>query len=151
VKFLAHWIFLTCLVFSTLSFAVLGGKETTIEQDRKTLASGQFKSSITARYTLYELVNPGITLREYVNPKTGIVFGLGWEGYRHIDMEKFLGSYFEEYQTAAKANPRRPGLRYRIIKSENLVVEFAGRPMNLKGRAYHTKLIPQGVELDEIK
>jgi hypothetical protein len=66
-------------------------------------------------------------------------------------MEKFLGSYFEEYQSAAKANPRRPGLRYRIIKSENLVVEFAGRPMNLKGRAYHSKLIPQGVEPDEIK
>lgn len=151
MKVLAHWILLTCLVFSTLSFAVLGGKETTIEQDRKTLASGQFKSSITARYTLYELVNPGITLREYVNPKTGVVFGLGWDGYRHIDMEKLLGSYFEEYQRAAKANSRRHGMRYRVVRSEHVVVELGGKAMNLKGRAYDPKLIPAGVELDEIK
>lgn len=151
MKPLAHVICFTLFSYSTFCFAILGGKEGSIKQDKKILASGQFKSTPTARYTLYELVNPGITLREYVNPKTGIVFGLGWDGYRHIDMEKFLGSYFEEYQKAAKETPRRRGLRFRVVRSENIVVELAGRPMNLRGRAYDPKLIPPGVELDDIK
>ena len=129
--------------------AVLGEPADSIASDRKAMAALRSATTVRNGYTVEEVVSQSTTVREYIAP-SGIVFGIAWNGLVHPDLSMLLGSYSGEYQKALQ-QPRIPGQRYRRVKANGVVVEKWGHMRNLQGRAYAPALIPQGVNVDDIK
>ena len=131
--------------------ATLGESVDSVASDQKALKAVKRATTVRNAYTVHEFALDGTFVREYVSP-SGIVFGIAWNGLTYPDLTRLLGSYADEYQTALRQTPRKPGLsRYQAVKTGRIVVEKWGHMRNLQGRAYAPALIPPGVSLDEIK
>ena len=131
------------VVSSPPANATLGG----VPSATRPSARAQIKHE---NYTVQEMGSGANTVREFVSP-SGQVFGLAWNGLSRPNLSQLLGSYFDEYQKAAKVAGRARGHRAHSLKSDNVVVEESGHMRALKGRAYVPALVPQGVSVDEIK
>ncbi len=132
--------------------ATLGEPADTIAKDKKALAAVSQQSLSSARFRVQQMAS-GTTktaIREYVSP-AGVVFAVTWNGLVHPDLKVLLGSYHEEYRKALSRRTRNPGRREMKLVSERLVVETWGHMRNLQGRAYLPALLPEGVNIDEIR
>ncbi len=133
------------------AWATLGQSGDSVAVDRKVLSAASRATMSRARYSVHEIQAGSVTVREYISP-SDVVFGLAWNGIVHPDLDQLLGSYAPEYKDALKKSRRNPGQRSsRQVKTDNVVVETWGHMRNLQGRAYVPALIPQGVDIDEIK
>ncbi len=144
-----------CLLVATLAIArpvqaTLGEPADSIETDSRAISAVRNAAMARAGYTVRVIASDSVTVREYCSP-SGIVFGIAWNGLIHPDLTTLLGSYSEEYQKALRQNPRKPGRRFSLVKTDRIVVEKWGHMRNLQGRAYVPALIPPGVTADEIK
>ncbi len=137
------------LLRPSLSYATLGESVESIEADRALISGVRQDAETKAKYTIHTIVSDSVTIRQYVNNSTGKIFGIGWNGFRHPDITKLLGSSATEY--ASQTSPRRPGSRSRSFKSAELVVEHWGRMTRLGGHAFNPKLLPAGVTANDIK
>lgn len=140
----------TILVMARPSMAVLGESGVSVGLDRKALVAAQGSIIEHHDYTVQELVSDTMTVREYIS-SSGIVFAVAWNGIAVPDLNTLLGTYADEYRTALKKAPLKPGRQSRQIKTDRVVVEQWGHMRNLQGRAYAPAIIPQGVRIDEIK
>ena len=104
----------------------------------------------TGAFSVRETRTDANIIREFISAK-GIVFGIRWEGLRHPSLEEALGSYFENYDQAAKRNPVKFGARHHEVETPEIVVKKWGHPRRLQGMAYAPKLLPQGVSANEIR
>ncbi|MGP8154054.1 MAG: DUF2844 domain-containing protein [Smithella sp.] len=138
------------LLVAQQAYATLGESADSITADKKALSAVQSSVRASSKYMIYEIQSKANTVREYVSP-SGIVFGIAWNGLTYPDLTLLLGSYASEHQKAASNVKRQPGRRFIKIKSDNVVVEKWGHMRNLQGRAYAPSLIPQGVNVNEIK
>ncbi|TSK07986.1 MAG: DUF2844 domain-containing protein [Geobacter sp.] len=132
--------------------ATLGEAADTIAKDRKALSGVSQKTLSSARYRVQQMASgTGKTaIREYVSP-SGIVFAVAWNGFVRPNLKVLLGSYHNDYQKALSRRARNPGHREMKLVSERLVVETWGHMRNLQGRAYLPGLLPEGVNIDEIR
>jgi len=133
-----------------VALATLGGSIDSIKTDRHVLSAQPGATTVRKAYTVHEIVSDAVSIREYVSP-AGIIFGIAWNGLIHPDLTPLLGSYAGDYQKALTRSTRKPGRRFRQIRTNNIVVEKWGHMRNLQGRAYVPGLIPQGVTTNEIK
>ena len=140
----------TVMVTAKPALAVLGESADSISSDRRALVATQGSVMVHNGYQVQEIVSDAITVREYISP-SGIVFAIAWNGMAVPDLTTLLGSYANDYKTALKQSPRKPGRQMSQIKTDRVVVEKWGHMRNLQGRAYSPALIPQGVSIDEIK
>lgn len=103
-------------------------------------------------YTVYEIrAATGTVVREYASP-TGTVFAVAWQGPWLPDMRQLLGTYFEQYAQAAKAQSgTRMGRRPLMIEQPGLVVESGGHPRAFSGKAYVPEMLPQGVRAEDLQ
>jgi Protein of unknown function (DUF2844) len=63
-----------------------------------------------------------------------------------------LGSYFEQYVQAAKAqSAARMGRRPLMIEQPGLVVQSGGHPRAFSGKAYVPDMLPTGVRAEDIQ
>lgn len=150
---LALCLSLLTVVFATARpvQAILGESAESVTTDRKTLSAMRSATTTTlANYTVQQMESDAVAVREYISP-SGIVFGVAWNGLVNPDLTQLLGSYSSEYRDARKQTPRKRGQRSQQVKTNRVVVETWGHMRNLQGRAYVPALIPQGVEIDEIK
>ena len=68
------------------------------------------------------------------------------------DLRQILGSYFETYQTAARAARRRRARRGPlVVDTPDLVIRVDGRPRAFSGTAYIPRLLPQGMRPESIR
>jgi hypothetical protein len=82
----------------------------------------------------------------------GRVFGIAWEGPFVPNMRQLLGSYFQHYSEAAKAQREsHVGRQPLNIQEPRLVVQTAGHMRAYFGRAYDPELLPNGVSPDEVR
>jgi hypothetical protein len=131
--------------------ATLGGSADSIESDRIMLSAAQGVVTVQGTYTIHTMTSGASTFREYVAP-SGVVFALAWDGALTPNLTALLGPYAGEYQQALSATPRQPGMRNRsVIRTARVVVEQWGHMRSMHGRAYVPALVPQGVDLDEIR
>jgi Protein of unknown function (DUF2844) len=151
LKFKTYPAFFLLFLACSYSWASLGQKANSIEADKQKLVVKKYSFSTHENYTIHEIVYGGITLRQYVAKSSGTVFGIAWNGYRHPDIAKFLGTYAEEYQAANQAQRRSRGARFRRVQSPHLIVEQSGQMHQLRGRAFDPNLIPPGVSRGEIQ
>ncbi|MGA9447392.1 MAG: DUF2844 domain-containing protein, partial [Candidatus Sulfotelmatobacter sp.] len=88
---------------------------------------------------------------EYVS-SAGKVFAVAWQGPWPPDMRQLLGSYFEQYRQAAKAQSSvRIGRRPLMIQQPGLVVQIGGHPRSFSGRAYIPDQLPSSVSAEAIQ
>ncbi len=140
----------TVVVMAEPALAVLGESADSVSSDRRSLVATGGSVKPHDGYQIQEMISDTITVREYISPY-GIVFAVAWNGMTVPDLNTLLGSYANDYRTALKQAPRKPGRRSRQIKTDRVVVETWGHMRNLHGRAYAPALIPQGVSINEIK
>src|ERR1700691_5833886 len=133
------------------AWAALGGDLSTVQADQVHMR-GSLRTTVAAAYTVHEIESTsGVVVREYVS-SAGKVFAIAWQGPWPPDMRQLLGSYFDQYSQAAKAqSSARVGRRPLMIEQSGLVVEMGGHPRAFTGRAYVPQMLPSGVHAEEIQ
>ncbi|HLV87869.1 MAG TPA: DUF2844 domain-containing protein [Candidatus Sulfotelmatobacter sp.] len=132
------------------AFGTLGGSSESIQTDQ-----ARFKAKIIVRenslYTVHELTtSTDIVVREYVSG--GRVFGVTWHGPFIPDLRQLLGSYFQQYEAAAKAErDHHVGRAPLNIQLPSLVVQTGGHMRAYFGRAYDPELLPVGISPDDVR
>jgi len=144
-------ITLLTIALTPRALAFLGGSEDSV-QDDQALLEAKVRTTTAAAYRIHELTSPlGILVREYVS-QAGVVFAVSWQGPFQPDMKQILGSYFVEYSLGAKeereGRVRRSPLN---IYRHSLVFQSAGHMRAYFGRAYDPRLLPPGVNADELR
>jgi uncharacterized protein DUF2844 len=133
------------------AWAALGGDIASVQADQVHM-QGTRRVTTAAAYTVHEIQGAsGTGVREYVSPD-GKVFAVAWQGPYLPDMRQLLGSSFEQYAQAAKAQ-RSTRMRRgpRLIEEPGLTVEMSGHPRSFSGRAYIPGMLPPGVPAEDIR
>jgi len=151
------------LFASTSSFASLGGDLNSVLADQVQF-QGSLKLTQMGSYQVHEIrmqtatasatqarLQTGIVIREYVSP-AGKVFAVTWQGEAPPNMRQLLGSYFQQYVDAMKAQVSgRPGRRPVLIVEPDFVVQMSGRVRAYAGKAYLPGMLPSGVQPEALQ
>jgi Protein of unknown function (DUF2844) len=113
---------------------------------------GGLQSTQMASFTVHEIrPQTRIVIREYLAP-SGKVFAVSWQGAWLPDMQLLLGSYFQQYADAARAQTSaHPGRRPLQIVLPDFVFQQLGHMRSFTGRAYLPQMLPVGVHPEEIR
>jgi Protein of unknown function (DUF2844) len=144
-------VVLAMLALSLPALAALGGDVTSVHEDQAQM-KGTLKTTQSAAYTVHQITAPGNTvIKEYVSP-AGKVFAVTWHGPFIPNMQQLLGTYFDQFAAAAKAQRESgPGHRPVTINQPGLVFHNGGHMRSYFGKAYLPTMLPQGVTKDEIQ
>lgn len=130
--------------------ATLGEGPESIAEDCNALSALKRGTFSRTNYTVQEFTTDATAVREYLTP-AGVVFAVAWKGLVPPDLTTLLGSYADEFRDAQRKTPRKHGQKQLRIKADRVVVETWGHMRNLQGRAYLPALLPEGVNVHEIK
>jgi Protein of unknown function (DUF2844) len=151
VRVTLYSLFLACLLAQGLpqsARAALGGDAASVETDR-VIMKGLTRPVAATTLKTQELQLPsGTVVTEYLNG-SGTVYAVTWHGPSLPNLPQILGSYFSNYQTAAKT----PVVRRRVVvmDSPDIKIESSGRMRAFVGRAWVPKLLPSGVTAADIQ
>jgi hypothetical protein len=142
---------LSVILLAPLAFAGLGGDLNSVMTDQIQF-QGSLKTKEMSSYTVHEIHPPtGNVIREYVSP-AGKVFAVTWHGQWMPDMHQLLGSYFQQFSDAAKAQKSaNPGRRSIQIVQPDFVLSHGGHMRAYAGKAYLPQLLPAGVTAEDIQ
>jgi hypothetical protein len=132
------------------AYAGLGGNVASVEADR-----AQMKGTIVSRqassYTVHEIkASSGTTVREFASP-AGTVFAVAWQGPFVPSMQQLLGTYFNQYSAAVKANKATyVGRRPLNLQLPGLTVQMNGYMRAFHFRAYIPEQLPAGAKQEEL-
>jgi hypothetical protein len=130
--------------------AFLGGRADSAGKDHQAFKTLRRSTAPVNGYTVEEVVYETTSVREFLS-SDGIVFAVAWNGYVHPELTQLLGSYWGEYSTAQQKALHKSGTRRQKLTTDNIVVEKWGHMRNLHGRAYVPALVPEGINIDEVK
>jgi hypothetical protein len=144
-------IALLMLALPLPALAALGGDVASVHQDQAQM-KGSLTTTEATMYTLHEIKDAaGTRVREYVSP-AGEVFGVSWQGPFMPSMQQILGSYYQAFSDAAKAERAvRRGRGPLSIHQPGLVIESGGHMRAYSGRAFDPGKLPQGVSANDIR
>lgn len=132
------------------TFAGLGQRESSVENDVKSFSSSRHTMVEKTNFTVHEIASGTITIREYVS-SSGTVFGIAWAGDRHPDLSALLGEYFPDFAETSKKAPAVRGRRpFSVVTGDKVVVEKSGHMRAVQGKAYAPELLPPGVTASDI-
>lgn len=130
------------IVACSPAWAVLGQPVSSVHRDQQR-TGGKLRAISRDGYTVEQITQAdGLTVREYVAP-SGMVFGVAWSGPVLPKLSDLLGTYFADFQTAARSTARRR--RAVVLHSDRVVVASGGHPRGFHGLAYVPGLLPSGV------
>lgn len=147
------------LIFICLAFlpgspasARLGERASSIPKTASTKASAPSQES--GPFTVHEFVQRGVTVREYVGPDN-LVFAVAWNGmHEPTGLEDLLGSYYGDFSNAAdKAKDEKP-TAFRtpsVVKGSQITVVRSGHMRAIRGKAYLTDQLPDGVRPEDLE
>ena len=129
----------------------LGGDATSVESDRAKMEA-TLRTTSRQLYTIHEMqAANNVVVREFVSPG-GKVFGVAWQGASRPDLKQLLGTYFDQFNEAAKSQKtQRAGRAPLIIQQPGLVLEMGGHARSFFGRAYVPQMVPAGVRIEEVR
>ena len=131
------------------AWASLGENVTTVQSDKAHM-KGSLRSVATQNYVTHEIQVPtGQVVREFVSTE-GTVFGVAWDGPLQPDLQQLLGSYFEPMKQAVAAQQRH-GHGPIVIDTSSFVFRSGGHARSFHGYAYVPAMVPQGVDVSEIR
>jgi len=150
-RLLANVFLLLLLGLPLRAFATLGGSIDSVRQDQAHL---QARLTVDTRgaYTVHELTSAlGTVVKEYMSPE-GKVFAVSWQGPFMPEIKLLLGSYLDEYSSAARElRERQSGRSPLSIHTPSLVIENVGHLRAYSGRAYDPGLLPAGVNANDLR
>jgi hypothetical protein len=130
-----------------IASATLGEPEASVTADVAQL-KGSVKMTDRTSYRVHEIqLSSGTVVREFAAPD-GKVFAITWRGPTVPNLRQTLGSYFDTYATAAKAN--HMGRNRMQIQQSDLVVQAGGHMRAFSGRAYLPQAVPSGVSVGDL-
>jgi hypothetical protein len=139
---------LTTVLLSAPAHAALGAPFASIAADQTRLRAS-IKVSSEAAYDVHALTLPsGTVVREYV-AANGVVFAIAWHGPSQPDLSTVLGTYFADFQNAARAG--RSGRNRLDLERGDLVIQTGGHMRAFFGRAYLVNAVPGGVSPDALR
>jgi hypothetical protein len=144
-------IALLMLTLPLPALAALGGDVASVQEDQAKM-KGTLKTTEAEAYTVHEIsASANTVVKEYVSP-AGKVFAITWHGQFIPNMQQLLGTYFDQYAQAAKAQREsHPGHRPLNIQQPGLVFQNGGHMRSYVGRAYVPDMVPQGVNVDALQ
>jgi hypothetical protein len=152
-----HWrrpllVLLAGLCACSLAAAALGESADSVHRDQVRMMAMRRQAS-ALRYQVHTLSTAdGSAIKEFVTPG-GAVFAVVWHTRYKPDFEQLLGRHHPTYiGLAQEAMAARPGIHRHLSQQRgDLVVTASGFLNHFSGRAYLQSLLPQGVNLDEIR
>ena len=144
-------IALLILTLPIPALAALGGDITSVQQDQAQM-KGSLKTTEGEKYTVHEIkASAGAVVKEYASP-AGKVFAITWRGQFIPNMQQLLGTYFDQFAQAAKAEREsHVGHRPVNIQQPGLVVQSGGHMRGYFGRAFAPDMVPPGVSPDALQ
>jgi hypothetical protein len=146
------FIIIGTLALPLLAYASLGDDAATASDDL-TRMRGVLRTINNETYSVHEIVaSNGITVREYAS-SAGKIFAVAWQGQFFPDLQQLLGRYFDQFSQESK-NRNISTVRIRgplMIQQPGLVVQSNGHMRAYSGRAYIPDMVPQGMNIEEIK
>ncbi|MGD0975703.1 MAG: DUF2844 domain-containing protein [Candidatus Korobacteraceae bacterium] len=147
-------VVLASLLLPSRAAAALGGDVTSVEADQQQMKAKRAVRA-SASYSVHEITTPyGTVVREYVSPD-GKVFGVAWRGPFLPNFQQLLGDSYATFAQAAQdarsAQPRRSRNAPLMVAQPNLVMHSGGHTRAYVGHAYVPRMIPQGVDAQEIR
>ena len=138
-------------LFCVRSYAALGGDAASVDADRARMKA-QRQVTQASSYALHQLtMESGTVVREYVSP-AGNVFAIAWQGPFMPDMQQLLGTYFDQYSSAVKANKKTYVGRHPLnLRLSGMVIESSGYMRAYHFRAYIPQQVPAGVKEAELQ
>jgi hypothetical protein len=136
----------------SLAAAALGEGADSVHRDQLRMRAQRHQAS-ALRYQVHTLSTAdGSAIKEFVTPG-GAVFAVVWHTRYKPDFEQLLGRHHPTYVgLAQEAMAARPGIHRHLSQQRgDLVVSSSGALNHFSGRAYLYSLLPQGVNLDEIR
>jgi hypothetical protein len=143
--------------FSPPASASLGGASSSVEADSARMNASRQVTQHNS-YAIHQITAPqGTVVNEYVSLE-GKVFAVSWHGQFPPQMQQILGTYFEQYVAALKAQahmnqaqPRAYGHQPLNLQLPGLVVQTSGQMGAYSGRAYLPEMLPQGTLVGQIQ
>lgn len=131
--------------------ASLGGDVSSVHDDQMRM-QGTLRMTSNHSYNVHEIRAPnGIVVREFVS-LSGNVFGVAWQGHSHPDLHQVLGSSYDAFTQAVKAQrAQHRGHGPLLIEEPGLVVQMSGHMRSLAGEAYLPQSLPAGVRAEVIR
>jgi hypothetical protein len=136
----------------SLAAAALGEAADSVHRDQVRMMAMRRQAN-ALRYQVHTLSTAdGSAIKEFVTTG-GAVFAVVWHTRFKPDFGQLLGRHHPTYVgLAQEAIAARPGIHRHLSQQRgDLVVTASGFLNNFSGRAYLVSLLPQGVNLDEIR
>jgi hypothetical protein len=144
-------IALLMLALPLPALAALGGDVASVHEDQAQM-KGTLKTTQAGTYTVHEIkASVNTVVKEYVSP-AGKVFAITWRGQFIPDMHQLLGTYFDQYLEAGKAQRENHVGRHALnIQQPGFVFQNGGHMRLYFGRAYAPEMVPQAVNVDALQ
>jgi hypothetical protein len=129
------------------------GDDAASTKDDQIRMKGALRTTSNEVYSVHEIVAPSsVIVREYVS-SAGKIFAIAWQGPFFPDLRQLLGRYFDQFSQASKTrNNNSPKIRGPLmIRQPGLIVQSGGHMRAYSGRAYIPDMVPQGMNIEEIK
>ena len=137
------------LLFSSVSFASLGGDEASLKNEVDGMHAKRTISD-HGKYSLHKISRNGLRVHQFMGTG-GKVFALAWQGKTHPDFNLVMGKHLAEFQQAlAQAKQSHHGHGPITVDAGNFHLEMGGHAMAVHGRAWMTNEIPGGVDQNEL-
>jgi hypothetical protein len=124
----------------------LGKSEASVERDKLLLPTEQIRVVTGTGYRCRVLSSEKLTVKEYVNPATKVVFGVSWSGTQAPPLKQLLG--FDP--STLKGIQTLRSLHFARIVTSNLIFEMSAIMGHYSGRAVRTDLLPKGVKAEQV-
>jgi hypothetical protein len=139
---------LLAMVAASPVFAALGADATSVEADLAHM-KGAVRVTESTGFSVHEIsAAHGVHVREFTGGD-GKVFAVAWDGPVNPDLRQVLGSYYDQFVTAAAAT--HGSHRHLAIEQPGLVVQNNGRLRAFSGRAWVPAMLPQSFSVDQIQ
>lgn len=143
-------VFLIILYLPINAWSALGDNESSVQADKQ-IINGTITQSDLSTHKIYSISTEKSVLREFVTP-SGTIFGFAWQGPNIPDMQQLLGSHYQDYVAAVKAERQKHrGRKPLNINYNGLVVQIRGHMRAFFVRAYLPGMVPQGVDAGTIQ
>jgi hypothetical protein len=133
------------VLYSGPTFAELGGavsKEAVLIQTQSPVVATE------QHLNVYLIKAPsGTQIKEYTNADN-VVVAVTWQGPSLPNLKELLGVHFDTFVN--RPTPIATNHRSAELRTDDLVVQSHGQMRNFAGRAYLPKLLPAGLNLDQI-
>jgi len=139
-------VLLLLLPFARPASATLGHSASNVGSDQKTMKLETSKTETVHGYRVVALSSTDFFVKEFVNPRSGLVFAVSWSGQRPPDVQTLLG--FDPGKVEGAKVSR--SLRFEHVESPTLIIDFGGLPGAFSGKAVRLDLLPAGVKASEV-